>query len=119
VIIAIIGIVNTLALSIYERVRELGLLRAVGMDRRQVRTMIRWESVIIAVLGALLGLGVGVFFGWAVVRTLGEQGITEFAVPYWQLAAGVLFAGLAGILAAVLPGRRAARIDVLRALAAE
>jgi putative ABC transport system permease protein len=119
VVIALIGIVNTLALSIYERVRELGLLRAVGMDRRQVRIMIRWESVIIAVLGALLGLGVGIFFGWALVRALGDQGITEFTIPFGQLALFVLFAGVAGILAAVLPGRRASRVDVLRALAAE
>jgi putative ABC transport system permease protein len=119
VVIALIGIVNTLALSIYERVRELGLLRAVGMDRRQVRVMIRWESVIIAVLGALLGLGVGTFFGWALVRALGDQGITEFRFPFGQLALFVIFAGVAGILAAVLPGRRASRVDVLRALAAE
>jgi putative ABC transport system permease protein len=119
VIIALIGIVNTLALSIYERVRELGLLRAVGMDRRQVRVMIRWESVIIAVIGAVLGLGVGVFFGWAMVRALGDQGITEFVVPWGQLALFVIFAAVAGILAALVPGVRASRVDVLRALAAE
>jgi putative ABC transport system permease protein len=119
IVIALIGIVNTLALSIYERIRELGLLRAVGMERRQVRSMIRWESVIIAVLGAVLGLVVGTFFGWAMVRALRDVGATKFALPVGQLVVFVLLAGLAGILAAVLPARRAARIDVLRALASE
>jgi putative ABC transport system permease protein len=119
VIIALIGIVNTLALSIHERVRELGLLRAVGMDRRGLRSMIRWESVVIAVLGAVLGLATGVVFGWAMVRALDSQGITELVVPAWQLAGFVAFAAVAGVLAAVLPGRRAARVDVLKALAAE
>jgi putative ABC transport system permease protein len=119
IVIALIGIVNTLALSIYERIRELGLLRAVGMERRQVRSMIRWESVIIAVLGAVLGLVVGTFFGWAMVRALEDIGATQFAVPVGQLVGFVVLAGLAGILAAVLPARRASRIDVLRALASE
>ena len=118
IVIALIGIVNTLALSIYERIRELGLLRAVGMERRQVRAMIRWESVIIAVLGAVLGLVVGTFFGWAMARALRDVGATRFALPGGQLVAFVPLAGLAGILA-VLPARRASRIDVLRALASE
>jgi ABC-type antimicrobial peptide transport system permease subunit len=81
VVIAVIGIINTLALSVLERVRELGLLRAVGMTRGQLRQMIRWEAVIIAVLGAVLGLVVGTFFGWTLVRALHSQGITEFALP--------------------------------------
>ena len=119
VVIALIGIVNTLALSIHERVRELGLLRAVGMDRRAIRSMIRWESVVIAVLGAVLGLVTGVASGWAIVRALESQGITELVVPAGQLAGFVVFAAVAGVLAAVLPGRRAAKVDVLRALAAE
>jgi putative ABC transport system permease protein len=119
VVIALFGIVNTLGLSIFERIRELGLLRAVGATRRQVRAMIRWEAVIIAVLGAVLGLAVGVFFGWTVVRALRSVGITEFALPGGQLVIFVVFAALAGILAAVLPGRRAARIDVLRAITTE
>jgi putative ABC transport system permease protein len=119
VLIALFGIVNTLGLSIFERIRELGLLRAVGATRRQVRAMIRWEAVIIAVLGAVLGLAVGVFFGWTVVRALRSVGITEFALPGGQLVIFVVFAALAGILAAVLPGRRAARIDVLRAITTE
>ena len=119
VVIALFGIVNTLGLSIFERIRELGLLRAVGATRRQVRSMIRWEAVIIAVLGAVLGLAVGVFFGWTIVRALRGVGITEFALPGGQLVIFVVFAALAGILAAVLPGRRAARIDVLRAITTE
>jgi putative ABC transport system permease protein len=119
ILIALFGIVNTLGLSIFERIRELGLLRAVGATRRQLRSMIRWEAVIIAVLGAVLGLAVGVFFGWTIVRALRSQGITEFALPAGQLVAFVVAAGLAGILAAILPGRRAARIDVLRAITTE
>jgi putative ABC transport system permease protein len=119
VVIALFGIVNTLGLSIFERIRELGLLRAVGATRRQIRSMIRWEAVIIAVLGAVLGLAVGVFFGWTIVRALRGVGITEFALPGGQLVVFVVFAALAGILAAVLPGRRAARIDVLRAITTE
>jgi putative ABC transport system permease protein len=119
VVIAFIGIINTLALSVLERVRELGLLRALGMTRGQLRSMIRWEAVIIAVLGAVLGLALGVFFGWAMSRALASQGFGEFSVPGGQLVLYVVLAGVAGILAAILPGRRAARVDVLRAIAAE
>ena len=119
VIIAFLGIINTLALSVLERVRELGLLRAVGMTRGQVRQMIRWEAVIIAVFGAVLGLVVGTFFGWTLVRSLHGQGITEFALPAGTLLVFVVLAAVAGVLAAIFPGRRAARIDVLRAIAAE
>ncbi len=119
ILIALFGIVNTLGLSIFERIRELGLLRAVGATRRQLRSMIRWEAVIIAVLGAVLGLAVGVFFGWTIVRALASQGITEFTLPAGQLVSFVLAAAIAGVLAAVLPGRRAAKIDVLRAITTE
>jgi putative ABC transport system permease protein len=119
ILIALFGIVNTLALSIFERVRELGLLRAVGATRRQLRSMIRWEAVIIAILGAVLGLAVGVFFGWTVVRASRGIGITDFSLPTGQLVLFVLLAGLAGILAAILPGRRAARVDMLRAITTE
>jgi putative ABC transport system permease protein len=119
VIIAFIGIINTLALSVLERVRELGLLRALGMTRRQLRRMIRWEAVIIATLGAVLGLAVGTFFGWVLVRALRDQGITEFAVPIGTLVAFVVAAAVAGVFAAVFPGRRAAKIDILRAITTE
>jgi putative ABC transport system permease protein len=115
VIIALFGIVNTLALSVFERVRELGLLRAIGMTRRQVRSMVRWEAVLIAVLGAVMGLGVGVFFAWILAEALSEQ-LTAFVIPYGQLAAAVVAAAAAGVVAGVLPARRAARVDMLRAI---
>jgi putative ABC transport system permease protein len=119
IIIALFGIVNTLALSVFERTRELGLLRAVGMARRQVRSMIRGESVIIAVLGAVLGLGVGVLFGWAIVSGLNDQGITHVVVPGGQLVVYVILAAIAGVVAAVFPARRAARLDVLAAISTD
>ncbi|CAA9252117.1 MAG: ABC transporter, fused permease protein [uncultured Acidimicrobiales bacterium] len=119
IIIALFGIVNTLALSIFERTRELGLLRAVGMARRQVRSMIRGESVIIAVLGAVLGLGVGVLFGYAIVGALDDEGIGKVVIPGGQLIAYVVLAGIAGVVAAVFPARRAARLDVLAAISHE
>ena len=119
IIIALFGIVNTLALSIFERTRELGLLRAVGMSRRQVRSMIRGESVIIAVMGAILGLAVGVLFGFAVVNGLADEGIGAVVIPYGQLLTYVILAGVAGVIAAVFPARRAARLDVLAAISYE
>ncbi|HEY7071425.1 MAG TPA: ABC transporter permease, partial [Acidimicrobiales bacterium] len=119
ILIALLGIGNTLALSIVERTRELGVLRAVGMTRSQLRSAIRWKSVIIAVQGTLLGLVIGVFFGWALVTALASEGLTTFSVPVAGLAVVVLLAALAGVLAAVLPARRAARLDVLRAIASE
>jgi putative ABC transport system permease protein len=119
IVIALFGIVNTLALSVFERVRELGLLRAVGATRRQVRAMIRWEAVIISVLGAILGMLIGVFFGWTMVRALSAEGFRVFTVPGAQLVAYVILAAIAGVLAAILPGRRAAKVDVLRAITTE
>jgi putative ABC transport system permease protein len=118
-IIALLGITNTLVLSVFERTRELGLLRAVGMSRRQARSMIRWESVIIAVIGALLGLVVGGLFGWALVTALADDGLEVFALPAGQLLTYVIAAGIAGIIAAIPPARRAARLNVLDAIAAE
>jgi putative ABC transport system permease protein len=118
ILIAFLGIMNTLALSIFERTRELGLLRAVGMTRAQLRSTVRWESVIIALFGTLLGLLIGLFFGWALVQALKDQGFDHLTVPIGQLAAVVLVAALAGVVAAVWPGYRAARLDVLKAIAA-
>jgi putative ABC transport system permease protein len=119
VIIALIGIANTLALSTYERTRELGLLRAVGMTRPQLRSTIRTESLIISFFGALEGLVLGVLFGWALVAALGPSGVNKIDVPVVQLLVLGAIAGLAGIAAAVAPGRRAARLDVLRAITTE
>jgi putative ABC transport system permease protein len=118
VLIAVLGIVNTLALSVVERTRELGLLRAVGLQRRQLRRMIRVESVLIAVFGAVLGIGVGLAFGWALVQALKDQGIDQFAVPWARLLWVLVAAGVAGVVAAALPARRAARLDILEAVAA-
>jgi len=119
IVIALFGIVNTLGLSIYERTRELGLLRAVGMSRRQVKRMIRWESVIIAVFGAVVGIAIGVLFGWALQQALRNQGVTEFVLPVGQLVVYLVLAGLAGVLAAIWPARRAAKLDVLEAISYE
>ncbi len=119
VIIAVLGIVNTLALSVIERTREVGLLRAVGMSRRQLRTMIRLESVAISVLGAVLGIGLGLIFGISLQRAISGQGIKVLSVPAGQLLVFVVLAAIVGVLAAVWPARRAARMDVLRAITAE
>jgi len=118
-LIAILGIINTLALSVYERTRELGLLRVVGMSRRQMRRMVRWESVVIAVLGGIVGLALGLLWGWAFAGALQEQGITVFRIPWVEV---LLFVGgsmIAGVLAAVFPAWRASRLDVLDAIATE
>jgi putative ABC transport system permease protein len=119
VLIALIGIANTLALSVYERTRELGLLRAVGMTRKQLRVGVRTESVLIALIGALEGLVVGLVFGWALVRALGTAGVTVFSVPVGQLIAIAVLAGLAGVVAGAGPSRRAARLDILHAITTE
>jgi putative ABC transport system permease protein len=119
IVIALLGIGNTLALSTVERIREIGLLRAIGMTRHQLRGTIRWESVIIAIQGTLVGLLLGLFLGWALVKALEDEGLGFFAVPWTTLALVVVLAGLAGMLAAVLPSRRAAKLDILRAVHAE
>jgi putative ABC transport system permease protein len=114
--IAVLGIVNTLALSVIDRTRELGLLRAVGLSRGQTRRMITSEAVIVAVFGALLGIFVGVGFGVALQRGLADQGITVPAVPYGRLGLFIVAAAATGVVAAVLPARRAARLHVLTAI---
>ncbi len=102
-----------------ERTHELGLLRAIGMTRRQLRSSIRWESVLIALLGTTLGAVVGVFFGWVMVRALEDDGFSELRLPFDQLIIVVLLALIAGVLAATQPARRAAKMNVLEAVAAE
>lgn len=119
IIIAVLGIANTLALSILERTREIGLLRAVGMVRRQVRRMVRWEAVIIALFGAVLGIGIGVFLGWAVVAALAEEGLGAFAVPWGQLVFMLILAGGAGIIASIWPSYKASNLNILEAIAYE
>jgi putative ABC transport system permease protein len=115
VIISLFGMVNTLALSVFERTRELGMLRAVGMTRRQVRRMVRHESVITALIGAALGLPLGIFLALLVTRALSQYDL-QFAIPTASLVAFVIVAIVAGLLAAILPARRAARLRVLEAL---
>jgi len=117
VVIALFGIVNTLALSVFERVREIGLLRAVGMTKTDVRRMVRWEAVIVAMLGAVLGVVVGSLFGWLAVSALHDQGLAVLSLPLAQLALFLVLAALAGVVAAVGPARRAANVDMLEAIA--
>lgn len=118
ILIAILGIVNTLALSVIERTREIGLLRAIGLRRGQLGRMIRLESVAIALLGSVLGLGMGVVFGYAIVRALADDGLS-LHIPWLQLLAFLVVAALVGVLAALWPAHRAARMDVLRAIQTE
>jgi putative ABC transport system permease protein len=119
ILIAVLGIINTLALSVLERTRELGLLRAIGLRRGQMMRMVTVESVVISVFGALLGLVVGTGLGAAVVRALRDEGFTNLALPWSQMATYLVLAGFVGVIAAVLPAIRAARINVLGAIAHE
>ena len=119
VFIALIGIANTLGLSIIERTSELGLLRAVGMSKRQLRSVIRWEAVIIALLGTLIGIVIAVFLGWSLVHALKDEGLSTFRAPIGELAIIMVFAAFAGVLAAIMPARRAAKIDILDAISYE
>jgi putative ABC transport system permease protein len=119
IIIASLGIVNTLALSILERTRELGLLRAIGLTRRQTRTMVRWESVLIAMLGLVLGIVVGVVLGTAVVKAIASTGIDHISIPWSSLLVYAVGALVIGLAAGILPARRASRINVLEAITTE
>ncbi len=117
IIIALIGIANTLALSVHERTRELGLLRAVGMTRRQTRRMVRWEAALVALFGAVLGVTVGIVFGWGVVEAMPSDGFGgSLAIPYVSIVRVVLIATAATLVAAWLPARRAGRLNVLDAI---
>jgi ABC-type antimicrobial peptide transport system permease subunit len=115
VVVSLFGIVNTLVLTVFERTREIGMLRAVGMTRRQVRRMVRHESIFTALIGAALGLGIGIFLAGLTSLALSDYGVV-FVMPYRSLAAFVAIAILAGVLAAILPARRASRLNVLQAL---
>jgi putative ABC transport system permease protein len=115
VIISIFGIVNTLVLSVHERTREIGMLRAIGATRRQVRQMVRYESVITAVIGGVLGTAVGIAFAYVVVTQLGGDGL-QFLVPWLQLGVFLVLAAVVGVVAAVLPARRAANTRILEAI---
>ncbi len=119
IIIAALGIVNTLALSVIERTREVGLLRAIGLSRRQLRRMVRLESIAIAVLGAVLGILIGIVFGVSLIKALSDQGLDVLSIPWVLLIVFVVIAAVIGMLAAWLPARRAARLNVLRAITTE
>jgi putative ABC transport system permease protein len=119
ILIALFSIANSISLSVHERTRELGLLRAVGMTRRQVRSVVRWESVLLAVLGTGSGLVLGVFFGWAISVTVRGGGLAGFALPVVPIVVVAALALAGAVLAAVRPARRAARLDVLTAIANE
>jgi putative ABC transport system permease protein len=119
VLIALIGIVNTLMLSVFERTHEIGLLRAVGMKRRQIKAMIRSESVILGVFGAIIGIVIGTGLGMALVSSLRSQGITDTSVPFSSLVVFLVLAALLGLVAATWPARRAAKLDILAAIAAD
>jgi putative ABC transport system permease protein len=118
VIVSLFGIVNTLALSVFERTRELGMLRAVGMTRRQVRRMIRNESVVTSLMGATLGIAVGLSLAALVTAALSSDGL-QFSLPLSSIVAVVAVAVIAGMLAAIGPARRASRLEPLNALANE
>ena len=119
IVIAIFGVINTLGLSIIERTREIGLLRAVGLNKGQVRRMVVLESTTISLLGAALGLSLGLLFGFALQRALADQGLTELALPWPQLAISVVVALVVGVLAGLWPAVRATNLNVLGAIATQ
>jgi putative ABC transport system permease protein len=120
ILIALGGIANTLSLSIHERTRELGVLRAIGQSRRQLRSMIRLESVITSSIGSVTGVAVGVFAGWGLVEALASPyDTTRVSIPAATLALILVIGALAGVLASRRPARAATRVDVLRAIASE
>ncbi len=118
-VIALIGITNTLALSVFERTREIGLLRAVGMSRLQTRRTIRWEGAIVAAFGGIMGAVIGILFAWAAVVVIPDSFISSFAVPWFTLIIYMVVAAVAGLVAAYFPARRASRLNILDAIAYE
>jgi putative ABC transport system permease protein len=121
VVVAVLGVVNTMAMSVHERAQEIGLLRAVGLDRPGVRRMVRLESVVISLFGGVLGVGLGIFFGWAVGELVATLGLDTWTLvlPWGRLALLLVAAALVGVLAALWPARRAARLGVLDAIRTE
>ncbi|MFF3452486.1 ABC transporter permease [Streptomyces sp. NPDC002667] len=120
VIVAVLGVVNTLAMSVFERSQEIGMLRAIGLDRKGIKRMVRLESLVISLFGGVLGIGLGVFFGWAAGELLGSRMPTyELVLPWGRMALFLLLAAAVGVLAALWPARRAARLNMLTAIKSE
>ncbi|GHE00731.1 ABC transporter permease [Streptomyces alanosinicus] len=120
VLVAVLGVINTLAMSVFERAQEIGMLRAIGLDRKAVKRMVRLESLVISLFGGVLGIGLGVFFGWAAGQLLGTKMPTyELVLPWGRMALFLLLAGGVGVLAALWPARRAAKLNMLTAIKAE
>ncbi|CAM5452227.1 ABC transporter permease [Streptomyces aurantiogriseus] len=120
VIVAVLGVINTLAMSVFERSQEIGMLRAIGLDRKGIKRMVRLESLVISLFGGVLGIGLGVFFGWAAGELLGTSMATyELVLPWGRMALFLLLAATVGVLAALWPARRAARLNMLAAIKSE
>ncbi|MGW7048486.1 ABC transporter permease [Streptomyces avermitilis] len=120
VIVAVLGVINTLAMSVFERSQEIGMLRAIGLDRKGIKRMVRLESLVISLFGGVLGIGLGVFFGWAAGELLGTKMATyELVLPWGRMALFLLLAAAVGVLAALWPARRAARLNMLTAIKSE
>ncbi|MEU8588251.1 ABC transporter permease [Streptomyces sp. NPDC048664] len=120
VIVAVLGVINTMAMSVFERSQEIGMLRAIGLDRKGIKRMVRLESLLISLFGGVLGIGVGVFFGWAAGELVGAKMPTyELVLPWGRMAVFLLLAGTVGVLAALWPARRAARLNMLTAIKTE
>jgi len=119
ILVSLFGVANTMSLSVIERTRELGLLRSVGMDRTQIRAMIRWEAIVVTGIGAVAGVGLGIIYGRAVVRAFSQSGVDVFRPPIGHLSLAIVLMALTGVAAAALPARRAGRIIVLDAIATE
>ncbi|MFD5635514.1 ABC transporter permease [Streptomyces sp. NPDC127077] len=120
VIVAVLGVINTLAMSVFERSQEIGMLRAIGLDRKGIKRMVRLESLVISLFGGVLGIGLGVFFGWAAGELLGSRMATyELVLPWSRMALFLLLAATVGVLAALWPARRAARLNMLGAIKSE
>ncbi|PBC63233.1 ABC transporter [Streptomyces sp. Tue6028] len=120
VVVAVLGVINTLAMSVFERSQEIGMLRAIGLDRKGIKRMVRLESLVISLFGGVLGIGLGVFFGWAAGELLGSRMSTyELVLPWGRMAVFLLLAATVGVLAALWPARRAARLNMLTAIKSE
>jgi putative ABC transport system permease protein len=120
VIVAVLGVINTLAMSVFERSQEIGMLRAIGLDRKGIKRMVRLESLVISLFGGVLGIGLGVFFGWAAGELMGTTMATyELVLPWARMGVFLLLAAAVGVLAALWPARRAARLNMLQAIKAE